>query len=245
MRPPPPSPGQKAYLLALGKDDSDEESDSECDSEAIAGTAGSLLPDELRKRFDSRARGVTAAKDFCFKHQKSCVQREKNRGGNIAVLTCPFRHDTQAKAGGWKKKLDTEREEEEDLEPEEDITADSAERGEPDLVCPFRLVLRCRQAGKQEFWEFDEKECEHEHDKERCPVLHKTPSWVLDQHPVFRAEMAKPKASRRTRPKVVVALSSGEGKTQQITVTTKQLEKAEVRFNKNLQQKKGSSACIL
>ncbi len=62
---------------------------------------------------------------------------------------------------------------------------------EAKIFCPFRLVLRKRKAGKEMVWEFEEEGCEPDHNslRELCPSQHKTPPWVLDNYPVFLAEM--------------------------------------------------------
>eukprot|EP00961_Rhodomonas_salina_P009185 125052-Rhodomonas_salina.1 len=208
MKVPPPSPGQKAYILALGKDVPAEESEIESETEEIENTEGQqhlLLPGKLLVRFDSRdaLAGRKALEDYCFEQSKSCVQRRDTstscRGGTIAVFTCPYCYDTRAKAGAWRRKREREEEDDEDTHTQEAEGQGNDGDGpaEENIVCPFCMVLRRKSANKRVYWEFDEAGCEHEHDREECPAQHKTPTLVIDEHPVFLAEMAKAKEKRR------------------------------------------------
>jgi hypothetical protein len=206
MRVPPPSPGQKAYLLALGRGEQSEHSDLEDDGDnmgTIERERAKVLPEELRKRFDSCQAGGKAVHEYCFSKNKSCVQHDRTRGSTYAVFVCPFRFRTDTVKGkpARKQALDAELHgtEEEHEETERLCTEGDQETSEEaKIICPFCLVLRKRMAGEHIIWELEEEGCEPDHDGERCPSKHSTPPWVLDSHPVFLAEMMKLKSELRT-----------------------------------------------
>ena len=103
----------------------------------------------------------------------------------------------------------------------------------PKIICPFSVLLikRCNSDG--EYWEFDEKTAVIQHDMVSCPCKHFSPFWMVDQHPIWLAEMMKEKKARRNRPKIVAALASGENGSWKLCVTTRQLENAERHYKKD------------
>jgi hypothetical protein len=230
LKAPPPSPHQKALCKALGIPDESEDEEEVPNLLHWGGWTGEggqeqqMLPEELRKRCETRQAARRMVEQFCHSMGKSCVDWSvsgEHRGSKKAVLVCPFRHH----ADNDKSKKRMEEESQSAEAREENMSTRILE-----ILCPFHVVVRQRQVGGKWFWEVDENGCQPFHNAEQCPSRHVSPSWMIDDHPLFLEEMMKPAKSRHPRRKMIETLASGEGNNQRIMVTVKQLQNAEERY---------------